>query len=381
MAANGTPIVKIATPNDRGVSHNRYTDFNVDDRNLILNNSDRITRSLLGGYIDGNGNLKRSGSASLILNEVTGSNASLLRGYVEVAGAPAQLVLANANGIACEGCGFINTPWVTLAAGTPLIDATGRVSGYRVGAGTLSVGAAGLDAREARLDLFARAIQLNAGVYADQINGTFGAGDVGAGEDGTIVVTANPLGARPAFGLDVAALGGMYARSIRLVGTEAGLGVRVDGTLASLDGGLTLDSQGGVRVGGTVTSGAGATLKGTDVGVAGTVYAEGPLAVTAGFARHERPGRERRRPDRRGPGDRRRRHLRGGLGAGRHRLARRHREPVGDRRALGGGAGARARRGGARRGRADGGGPRAGGGRLGPRRHRHRGGRRAARGR
>lgn len=279
VAANGTPIVKIATPNDQGVSHNRYTDFNVDDRNLILNNSDRITQSLLGGYIDGNGNLKRSGSASLILNEVTGSNASLLRGYIEVAGAPAQLVLANANGIACEGCGFVNTPWVTLAAGTPLIDATGRVSGYRVGNGTLTVSGAGLDARDARLDLFARAIQLNAGVYAERVEGAFGAGDAAVDADGGITITGNPLAARPALGLDVAALGGMYARSIRLVGTEAGLGVRVEGTLASLDGGLTLDSKGVVTVGGTVTSGAAAAVTGTDISVAGTVYAEGPLTV------------------------------------------------------------------------------------------------------
>ena len=279
VAANGTPIVKIATPNDKGVSHNRYTDFNVDDRNLILNNSDRITRSLLGGYIDGNGNLKRSGAASLILNEVTGSNASLLRGYVEIAGAPAQFVLANANGIACEGCGFVNTPWVTLVAGTPRIDATGRVGGYSVGNGTLSVGGAGLDARDARLDLFARAIQLNAGVYADRVEGAFGAGEAAVNADGGVTITGTALAARPAIGLDVAALGGMYARSIRLVGTEAGLGVRIDGTLASLDGGLRLDSRGAVTVGGAVTSGGAANVVGTDVGVAGTLFSDGPLTI------------------------------------------------------------------------------------------------------
>ncbi len=279
VAANGTPIVKIATPNDKGVSHNRYTDFNVDDRNLILNNSDRITRSLLGGYIDGNGNLKRSGPASLILNEVTGSNASLLRGYVEIAGAPAQFVLANANGIACEGCGFVNTPWVTLAAGTPRIDATGRVGGYSIGNGTLSVGGTGLDARDARLDLFARVIQLNAGVYADRVEGAFGAGEAAVNADGGVTITGTALAARPAIGLDVAALGGMYARSIRLVGTEAGLGVRIDGTLASLDGGLRLDSRGAVTVGGAVTSGGAANVVGTKVGVAGTLFSDGPLTI------------------------------------------------------------------------------------------------------
>ncbi|WP_182911835.1 filamentous hemagglutinin N-terminal domain-containing protein [Sphingomonas cavernae] len=101
VAGNGTPIVRIATPSARGVSHNRYTDFNVDDRNLILNNSDKITQTRLGGWIDGNKSLKATGPATLILNEVVGANPSSLAGYIEIAGAPAQLVIANPYGISC----------------------------------------------------------------------------------------------------------------------------------------------------------------------------------------------------------------------------------------------------------------------------------------
>jgi filamentous hemagglutinin family protein len=47
--------------------------------------------------------------ARIILNEVVGANPSLLRGTIEVAGQRADIVVANPNGISCDGCGFLNT--------------------------------------------------------------------------------------------------------------------------------------------------------------------------------------------------------------------------------------------------------------------------------
>ncbi|MCW1776841.1 hypothetical protein NB693_20820 [Pantoea ananatis] len=65
-AANGVPVVDIVA----GVSHNRYSRFDVGSNGLILNNSAQISKTELGGYIAGNDNLKNSGAATLILNEV-----------------------------------------------------------------------------------------------------------------------------------------------------------------------------------------------------------------------------------------------------------------------------------------------------------------------
>jgi len=289
MAPNGTPIVKIAAPSSSGVSRNLYTDFNVDARGLILNNSGQIVSTALGGYIDGNGNLKASGAGSasgparIILNEVTGASRSMLGGYLEVAGTPAEVVIANPYGISCSGCGFINAPTVTMVAGRAAMDAAGGIAGYRVTDGTIDIGGSGLDASGARLNLFARAIAVNAGIWANRIEGAYGAGEITTAGD-EIVVTARGSGSSPAptVALDVAALGGMYANVIRLIGTEAGLGVNISGTLASLEQGVSLSADGHIAVPGRIVS-AGALAVETSgaLTVAGTAFADGRTSVHA----------------------------------------------------------------------------------------------------
>ena len=107
--SNGVPVINIANPNDNGLSHNIYDDFNVGKNGVIFNNSSSGTNTVIGGAIAGNNNLT-SGSAKVILNEVTSNKTSMLEGLMEVAGDKAHLVIANPNGISTSmGSGFINT--------------------------------------------------------------------------------------------------------------------------------------------------------------------------------------------------------------------------------------------------------------------------------
>ncbi|WP_181143200.1 hemagglutinin repeat-containing protein [Xanthomonas arboricola] len=279
VAANGVPVVDIVAPNARGISHNRYSNFNVGPNGLILNNSAQISKTELGGYVAGNDNLQRSGAASLILNEVT-SASSRLQGYTEIAGAKAQLVIANPNGISCDGCGFLNTSRVTLTTGTPNLGSDGVLNGFSITGGALSIGSNGLDAFNVdRLDLLSRQLSVEGSIWTRELVAAAGAGRVNY--DGMLLdVVPGTDGAAPSIGIDVAQLGGMYADRIRLIATEAGVGVVSRGTVAAQSGDLQIDSAGQVSLSGTTVA-----RDGMGVRAAGDLDQRGVLGSQQGDVR------------------------------------------------------------------------------------------------
>ncbi|EMN5249981.1 filamentous hemagglutinin N-terminal domain-containing protein, partial [Enterobacter roggenkampii] len=161
-AGNGVPVVNIATPNGAGISHNQFGEYNVGKEGLILNNgTDRLTQTQLGGLIQNNPNLQAGREAKGIINEVTGASRSQLQGYTEVAGKAANVMVANPYGITCNGCGFINTPNVTLTTGKPQFDASGNLQALEVTKGAITVEGQGLDASKSdALSIIARATEV-----------------------------------------------------------------------------------------------------------------------------------------------------------------------------------------------------------------------------
>jgi filamentous hemagglutinin len=246
VGRNGVPIVNIAGPTAAGVSNNRFRQFNVGPSGVVFNNSGAPSQSQLAGGIAGNPMLG-NGRAALILNQVTTNNPSQLRGMMEVAGHRASVIIANPAGIVCDGCGFLNAHRGTLTTGRPMIGADGGLQGFDVTRGRLSVEGLGLLGNGVdKVDLIARTLALNASVWANRLNVVAGPATVGYGDDS--VQPKAGEGPAPALWLDMAALGGMYANSVRLVGTEAGVGVNIGGHLASLTGHLHVTSAGDVQI-------------------------------------------------------------------------------------------------------------------------------------
>lgn len=250
-ARNGMTVVNINTPNDKGLSHNQYNAFNVDEKGLILNNANRPVNTELAGYIMGNPNLVGP-TANTILNEVTGTSSTSMNGALEVAGNKAHVIVANPNGISINNGTFINASSATLTTGNPIIN-NGSVTGYNVQQGVITVGEKGLNAsKTARTDMLAEAVKLNGKVWAQDTQVVTGKNDISVDATGKVTNT-HKTGESSQVGLDVSAIGGMYANSMYLVGTNDGFGVNNQGVLSAQNK-LTIDSTGKLQNTGTIAA-------------------------------------------------------------------------------------------------------------------------------
>ncbi|MCZ8792748.1 hemagglutinin repeat-containing protein [Escherichia albertii] len=252
QTANGIPQINIQTPSAGGVSHNTYSQFDVSNHGVILNNSHKNVQTQLGGMVAGNPWLAK-GEARIILNEVNSRNPSQLNGFVEVAGKKAQVVIANPAGISCDGCGFINANRATLTTGQPQMK-NGSLTGFNVEHGEIRVAGKGMDAsRTDYTDIIARSVKINAGIWAQDLKVTTGRNNVDIAH-GQIEKKAADISSKPQVALDVSSLGGMYAGKIRLVGTETGVGVRNAGHIGAQAGAVTLTADGRIENSGSISA-------------------------------------------------------------------------------------------------------------------------------
>ena len=250
--SNGITQVNIQTPSAGGVSRNTYKQFDVGQEGVILNNSRNNVQTQIGGWVQGNPWLAK-GEAKVILNEVNSSNPSQLKGYLEVAGKSAQVVIANPSGLVCDGCGVINADRFTLTTGQAVMN-QGYLESFRVREGQVTIEGKGLNGSlTPYTDIYARALKVNAGLYANELHTVLGPNDIQVKDQvqpnvtpvsGSNNANSNTTTPQPDFALDVGQLGGMYAGKIYLVGTEQGLGVRNAGSINATAAQMTLNANG-----------------------------------------------------------------------------------------------------------------------------------------
>ena len=274
QAGNGITLVNVAGPSAGGVSRNDYTNFNIPQNGVILNNSNQIANTKLGGYIPGNPNMMR-GSANVIVNEVTSHNPTEMKGFIEVAGRKASVVVANPNGITVDGGGFINTDRAVLTTGKTEYDSKGNLNSYRVEQGRISINGNGLNAKDANsLQILTEATNVNAGVWANTIETRTGKNTIDAN-----TLDTQKIGDSSNVGLDVSAIGGMYANSITMKGTNTGLGVNVKGVVSSTQA-SSITSDGKIIVDGGVTSNGNTTLAGQSIAIHNNGVVQGDVSTT-----------------------------------------------------------------------------------------------------
>ncbi|OOS08052.1 filamentous hemagglutinin [Moraxella cuniculi DSM 21768] len=263
--ASGITSVNITTPNARGLSNNHYSQFDVGNSGVILNNNRQATNTQIAGFVAANPFMAR-GEASTILNQINSSKPSHLNGFIEVAGKKADVIIANPSGLVVNGAGLINAGNVHLAAAGSQVN-QGQVSGYQVSgnhAGNMSItGKLNLQNTDYAA-LIAKTAQINDEIYAGkQLDVILGENQINL-QDGDFTKlnatnkqtdvssagqTANNK-EQQGVALDISTLGGMYAGKIHLIGTDKGFGVNNAGVITATGKGvqaggtLTLDAQG-----------------------------------------------------------------------------------------------------------------------------------------
>ncbi len=190
---SGVPIVNIAAPNESGLSRNNFTDYNVNEKGLIINNATNnnagVVKTDLAGYILDNPHLFGGKAADTILNEVTSLNKTYLNGFTEIAGSRSDLIIANPNGIVINGGGFINIDRLSMVVGSSNYDNINNNLIFNLSDNSypidedgflpkLTINNLGLDVEDVnKTDLVANIMQIFAPIYAKDNELSIKAGD------------------------------------------------------------------------------------------------------------------------------------------------------------------------------------------------------------
>lgn len=256
QSSNGTDVLNIVKPTNGGVSHNKFLEYNVSDKNLILNNlafqnGAPQGESTLGGTVSYNPNFGTGSAARVILNEVTSNSTTALNGYTEVFGNKAALIIANPNGITAAGAGFINLSRLTMITGKPNV-VDGKVQDFAISpVGTIKVEGVGEEAfgmhvQGSPAELVSNAVKIAGKIYVDNDQQL----SILSGNDKydyeTKKITSKPQSADNAeknsetpstsqvsIAIDSSALGGMYAGKIKVEATQSGMGIKTAGNLVA----------------------------------------------------------------------------------------------------------------------------------------------------
>lgn len=247
----GRPLVNIQTPSAAGLSRNTYKQFDVPTSGIVLNNS-AANPWLSNGVL-----------AKTILNEVNSTSQSYINGAITVNGAAAQVIVANPNGITVNGGSFINASRATLTTGTAQVT-NGALTGFSIRGGGVTIGSGGFNnSATPYTDIMSRAVTLTGALRAQNLGITTGLQTVDY-STGLISNQDTNTYAAGALTIDTAALGGMYAGNINILATEAGLGVRNQGTWQATGGQIVVTADGLLQNLGTVSANVAslATVKG-----------------------------------------------------------------------------------------------------------------------
>ena len=256
--SNGVDVINISKPTAEGVSHNKFTDFNVNENGLIINNlnfqqySGNAQSVLSGQHVEFNRNFGTGNAAKIILSEVTGTDISTLKGYTEIYGQQADYIIANPNGITCIGCGFINVNRLSIIAGSSNIE-NGEIETFDLSPNAMikieGIGDNdfGMNISGSPADIVASAIKIKGNIYSDNAINLLTGNNSYNFKTKEVSSNATTKNNNIDIAVDSSAIGGVYAGKIKIYTSQKGLGVNIDGDLVSNLDDIEITSDGDIQ--------------------------------------------------------------------------------------------------------------------------------------
>lgn len=246
VGANGRTTVGVAGAVG-GVSTNSFREFNVPRAGVDLDNS--------------------AARARTILNQVTGTNPSLLEGPLSVLGPRANVVIANPNGISVNGMVVQNVGNLVLTTGQVTFNdftVNGQLQRNLVlntSQGAIDIGPGGLSGTLLNLELISKQLRVDGKIenfYGDpnsRVRAVVGDShaeidaSVSPGDNLTpwISYTAGTASSNK-IALDITAAGSLFGGRVELIVTDQGAGVRNAGSAFATAGDFVISGSGDLEL-------------------------------------------------------------------------------------------------------------------------------------
>ena len=263
------PQINIVKP-ENGLSHNRFEQYNVGVPGVVINNSCLGENVAEVGLIDANKNLKNE-SAKVILFEVTGASRSELQGATTIVGDKANFILANPNGITCNGCSFTNTHGVELRTDRLHSVVGGQVNWEQDLKGDIYIGKNGITARNGALVLSSGKIKIEGAVSAKNL----------LRAEAHFADTTNEKSEK--YAIDVSASAPITAGKVYLIATGEGAGVKISAfksqAVITDKEDINIEAKGPVDIAGGLYSAGNLNIKAVDLKADASIKADGDFKL------------------------------------------------------------------------------------------------------
>lgn len=254
-SSNNIPVLNITKPTAAGVSVNKFNDFNVGKEGLIVNNLNlqdyNITykSALSNQHVEFNPNFRDGDAAKIILNEVVSNSKTLMNGYTEIYGRKADYIVANPNGITCNGCSFINTSRLSLITGSSNI-VNGDIENFNIApTAELRINGVGVENfgfySSSPADLVSNAIKISGNILSNSDLRVLSGNDKYDWKNQAVSSNSN---VNTELAVDVSALGGIKAGNIKIIATQKGFGINLDGDIIADTDNIEITADGEIKV-------------------------------------------------------------------------------------------------------------------------------------